>query len=79
MKKETKKIIAAGIVMALSCATWGSVQAQECVTADGTSVTITDSNVTFDKKDITSGSIKTSIYTKSNGQVDIKNNDKITF
>ena len=79
MKKETKKLIAAGIVMALSCAAWGSVQAQKCVKADGTSVTITDSNVTFDKKDITSDSINTSIYTKNKGQVDIKNNDKITF
>lgn len=29
MKKETKKLIAAGIVMALSCGVWGSVQATD--------------------------------------------------
>ena len=29
MKKETKKLIAAGIVMALSCGAWGSVQATD--------------------------------------------------
>lgn len=28
MKKETKKLIAAGIVMALSCGAWGSVSAE---------------------------------------------------
>ena len=29
MKKETKKLIAAGIVMALSCGAWGSVSAAD--------------------------------------------------
>lgn len=29
MKKETKKLIAAGIVMALSCGAWGSVLAAD--------------------------------------------------
>lgn len=29
MKKETKKLIAAGIVMALGCGAWGSVQATD--------------------------------------------------
>ena len=29
MKKETKKLIAAGIVMALGCGVWGSVQATD--------------------------------------------------
>ena len=29
MKKQTKKLIAAGVVMALSCGAWGSVQAED--------------------------------------------------
>ena len=35
MKKETKKLIAAGIVMALSCGAWGSVSAAEADNAAG--------------------------------------------
>lgn len=35
MKKETKKLIAAGIVMALSCGAWGSVSAQEITHVNG--------------------------------------------
>ena len=40
MKKETKKLIAAGIVMALSCGAWGSVSA-----ADNSAVAGEDKNV----------------------------------
>ena len=40
MKKETKKLIAAGIVMALSCGAWGSVSA-----VDNTAVAGEDKNV----------------------------------
>ena len=40
MKKETKKLIAAGIVMALSCGAWGSVSA-----ADNAAVAGEDKNV----------------------------------
>lgn len=40
MKKETKKLIAAGIVMALSCSAWGSVSA-----ADNAAVAGEDKNV----------------------------------
>lgn len=58
MKKETKKLIAAGIVMALSCGAWGSVSAAE-LTPDSLSAkeknesigTAAD-NVTFNKKGI---------------------------
>lgn len=35
MKKETKKLIAAGIVMALSCGAWGSVSAADNVAVAG--------------------------------------------
>ena len=35
MKKETKKLIAAGIVMALSCGAWGSVSAADNVATAG--------------------------------------------
>ena len=35
MKKETKKLIAAGIVMALSCGAWGSVSALEITRVNG--------------------------------------------
>lgn len=35
MKKETKKLIAAGIVMALSCSAWGSVSALEKTYVNG--------------------------------------------
>lgn len=58
MKKETKKLIAAGIVMALSCGAWGSVSAAELtpdsLNANGKTESIgtTADNVTFNKKDI---------------------------
>lgn len=58
MKKETKKLIAAGIVMALSCGAWGSVSAAELtpdsLNAKGKkeSIGTTADNVTFNKKDI---------------------------
>ena len=58
MKKETKKLIAAGIVMALSCGAWGSVSAAELtpdsLNANGKkeSIGTTADNVTFNKKDI---------------------------
>ena len=35
MKKETKKLIAAGIVMALSCGAWGNVSALEKTYVNG--------------------------------------------
>ena len=52
MKKETKKLIAAGIVMALGCGAWGSVSAQDCiqVTQESESKTITGSNIIFVRK-----------------------------
>lgn len=56
MKKETKKLIAAGIVMALSCGAWGSVSAAELtpdsLNANGKkeSIGTTADNVTFNKK-----------------------------
>lgn len=58
MKKETKKLIAAGIVVALSCGAWGNVSAAELtpdsLNANGKkeSVGTTADNVTFNKKDI---------------------------
>lgn len=58
MKKETKKLIAAGIVVALSCGAWGNVSAAELtpdsLNANGKkeSIGTTADNVTFNKKDI---------------------------
>lgn len=83
MKKETKKLIAAGIVMALSCGAWGSVSAQDCiqVTQESESKTITGSNIIFDKKTVTVpdyNSITTSIYIK-NGTVSVTADDAIQF
>ena len=86
MKKETKKLIAAGIVMALGCGAWGSVSAQDCiqVTQESESKTITGSNIIFDKKTVTvpdrspDSSIKTSIYIK-NGTVSVTADDAIQF
>lgn len=47
MKKETKKLIAAGIVMALSCGAWGSVSALEIshVSAGGKDLSLEDTEV----------------------------------
>lgn len=84
MKKETKKLIAAGIVMALSCGAWGSVSAQDCiqVTQESESKTITGSNIIFDKKTVTvpdrKDRIMTSIYIK-NGTVSVTADDAIQF
>ena len=84
MKKETKKLIAAGIVMALSCGAWGSVSAQDCIQVTQESKTITGSNIIFDKKTVTvpdrspDSSIKTSIYIK-NGTVSVTADDAIQF
>lgn len=84
MKKETKKLIAAGIVMALGCGAWGSVSAQDCiqVTQESESKTITGSNIIFDKKTVTvpdrTDRIMTSIYIK-NGTVSVTADDAIQF
>lgn len=83
MKKETKKLIAAGIVMALSCGAWGSVSAQDCirVTQGSESKTITGSNIIFDKKTVVVpeyNSFTTSIYIK-NGTVDVTADEAIRF
>lgn len=69
MKKETKKLIAAGIVMALSCGAWGNVSAQDCIQViqKSESKTITGSNIIFDKKTVVVPeyrSFTTSIYIK---------------
>lgn len=83
MKKETKKLIAAGIVMALSCGAWGSVSAQDCiqVTRGSESKTITGSNIIFDKKTVVVPeytSFTTSIYIK-NGTVNVTADEAIRF
>lgn len=83
MKKETKKLIAAGIVMALSCGAWGSVSAQDCiqVTQGSKSKTITGSNIIFDKKTVVVPeytSFTTSIYIK-NGTVNVTADEAIRF
>lgn len=76
MKKETKKLIAAGIVMALSCGAWGSVSAQDCirVTQGSESKTITGTDIVFDQKTVDAPeNSKTSMYV-ANGKIDIKAN-----
>lgn len=83
MKKETKKLIVAGIVMALSCGAWGSVSAQDCirVTQGSESKTITGSNIIFDKKTVVVPeytSFTTSIYIK-NGTVNVTADEAIRF
>lgn len=83
MKKETKKLIAAGIVMALSCGAWGSVSAQDCiqVTQESESKTITGSNIIFDNKTVVVpeySSFTTSIYIK-NGTVNVTADEAIRF
>lgn len=82
MKKETKKLIAAGIVMALGCGAWGSVSAQDCiqVTQESESKTITGSNIIFDKKTVTvpDRNFMASIYIK-NGTVSVTADDAIQF
>lgn len=82
MKKETKKLIAAGIVMVLSCGAWGSVSAQDCirVTQGSESQTITGTDIVFDTKTVAvpDYSITTSIYIK-NGTVDVTADEAIRF
>lgn len=76
MKKETKKLIVAGIVMALSCGAWGSVSAQDCirVTQESESKTITGTDIVFDQKtENAPENSKTSMYV-ANGKIDIKAN-----
>lgn len=79
MKKETKKLIAAGIVMALSCGAWGSVSAQAGVTANGTTENINGKNVEL-QKTVSVGSLncKTSMYVTNNGKIEVKS-DTLSF
>lgn len=79
MKKETKKLIAAGIVMALSCGAWGSVSAQAGVTANGTTENINGKNVELQKTvSLGSSNYKTSMYVTNNGKIEVKS-DKLSF
>lgn len=79
MKKETKKLIAAGIVMALSCGVLGSVSAQAGVTANGTTENINGKNVEL-QKTVSVGSLncKTSMYVTNNGKIEVKS-DTLSF
>lgn len=79
MKKETKKLIAAGIVMALSCGAWGSVSAQAGVTANGTTENINGKNVELQKTvSVGPSNYKTSMYVTNNGKIEVKS-DKLSF
>jgi len=80
MKKETKKLIAAGIVMALSCGAWGSVAAEDSVKSESNNdhLSINGSSVIFDTRTGTSGNLWDYIYVKDGGQVDV-NADIIRF
>lgn len=81
MKKETKKLIAAGIVMALSCGAWGSVSAEDCirVTQESESKTITGTDIVFDQKTVDAPeNRKTSMYVANNGKIEVKS-DKLSF
>lgn len=80
MKKETKKLIAAGIVMALSCGAWGSVSAQDSVksVSNNDHLSISGSSVIFDTRTGTSGNEWDYIFVKNGGQVDV-NADIIRF
>lgn len=80
MKKETKKLIAAGIVMALSCGAWGSVSAQDSVksVSNNDHLSISGSSIIFDTRTGTSGNQWDYIYVKDGGQVDV-NADIIRF
>lgn len=78
--KETKKLIAAGIVMALSCGAWGSVSAQDSVksVSNNDHLSISGSSIIFDTRTGTSGNQWDYIYVKDGGQVDV-NADIIRF
>lgn len=80
MKKETKKLIAAGIVMALGCGAWGSVSAQDSVksVSNNDHLSISGSSVIFDTRTGTSGNEWDYIFVKNGGQVDV-NADIIRF
>lgn len=79
MKKETKKLIAASIVMALSCGAWGSVSAQAGVTANGTTENINGKNVELQKTvSVGSSNYKTSMYVTNNGKIEVKS-DTLSF
>ena len=67
MKKETKKLIAAGIVMALSCGVLGSVSAQDGVMANGTTESINGTNVELQKTVSVGRSNYASMYVTNNG------------
>ena len=73
MKKETKKLMVAGIVMALSCAAWGSVQAQDSINVINDEKTITGGTVEFNDKTVPApeNNDKTSMLVR-NGKIDIK-------
>lgn len=80
MKKETKKLIAAGIVMALGCGAWGSVSAQDSVksVSNNDHLSISGSSIIFDTRTGTSGNERDYIFVKNGGQVDV-NADIIRF
>ena len=78
MKKETKKLIAAGIVMALSCGAWGSVSAQAGVTANGTTENINGTNVELQKTVSVGSSNYASMYVTNNGKIEVKS-DTLSF
>ena len=74
MKKETKKLMVAGIVMALSCAAWGSVQAQDSVKSVSTKdhQSISGDTVIFNERTGKSGNEYDYIFVTNGGQVDVK-------
>lgn len=78
MKKETKKLIAAGIVMALSCGAWGSVSAQAGVTANGTTENINGKNVELEKTVSVGSNCHASMYVTNNGKIEVKS-DTLSF
>ena len=78
MKKETKKLIAAGIVMALSCGVLGSVSAQDGVMANGTTESINGTNVELQKTVCVGRSNYASMYVTNNGKIEVKS-DTLSF
>lgn len=77
MKKETKKLIAAGIVMALGCGVWGGVSAQDGVTVNGTTKNINGTNVEL-QKTVSVGSNYASMYVTNHGKIEV-NSDTLSF
>ena len=75
MKEEKRKLIAAGIVVALSCCVWGNVLAQKSVesVSNDDHQSIVDTTVEFSDKTIQVPKYKnqTSIYVKAQGQVNV--------